>query len=128
MSRSEQLWLIAFTKTQLTELMVGAIILFVYSARQSNHPVNWFRCIAVIFTASAITHPLLWFVFPTWRRMLGLSYREYLLYGELIVFIIEGLWYLIMLKPVKRRLSAAFGFSLLLNALSYGVGAYLWRH
>ena len=125
MSHYEQLWLIAFIKTQLIEVTTGILSLLIYSRYKRNYS-NILKYGAVIFIASAITHPLLWFVFPKWRRQLGMSYKEYVLYGELLIFMIEGLWYMIMLKPVQKRLFAALAISLFLNSFSYLAGVYLW--
>ena len=126
MSHYEQLWLIAFIKTQLIEISMGMIGLLIYSRYRGTRVLNTHKHCAVIFIASAMTHPLLWFVFPKWRRQLGLSYKEYIFYGEIMVFVIEGLWYMIALKPVKNKLSYALLFSLFINLFSYLAGVYLW--
>ena len=126
MNHYEQLWLIAFVKTQLIEVTTGILGLLIYSRYKRKKYSDIHKYSAVIFIASAMTHPLLWFVFPKWRRQLGLSYKEYVLYGEMLVFVIEGLWYMIALKPVQNRLVYALTFSLLLNSFSYLAGVYLW--
>ena len=126
MSHYEQLWLIAFIKTQLIEVITGIVILLIYSRYKRKKYSDILKYGAVIFIASAITHPLLWFVFPKWKRQLGISYKEYVLYGELLIFMIEGLWYMMMLKPVQRRVFSALALSLFLNSFSYLAGVYLW--
>ena len=126
MSKYEQLWLIAFSKTQLIEVTVGLLTLFAYSIRNTLHRLRFSHCCMTIFTATAITHPLLWFVFPLWRKALGMSYDEYVLYGELLVFLIETLWYWTALDYTKRRIFAAAALSLFLNSASYFIGVYFW--
>ena len=126
MSKYEQLWLIAFSKTQLIEVTVGVLILLAYSTRHASLKLRFSHCCVTIFTATAITHPLLWFVFPRWRRALGMSYDEYVLYGEFLVFLMEALWYWSALEYTKRRILAAAALSLSLNSASYFIGVYLW--
>lgn len=66
--------------------------------------------------ASAVTHPLLWFVFvPAVRH--NLSYVQYAAIGELLVVLVEALWFRVLFK----RKGALLG-SLAANGASYLLG------
>ena len=125
MSHYEYIWLIAFLKTQVVEVSLGlSILYFLHTHCSETSPFSFLRVFSVLFMASAITHPPLWFVFPTLRKWAGLSYWQYVWFGELFVFLVEGTWYFIMLSTLKNRFFVAILFSLLLNGASYLVGLY----
>jgi len=69
-------WLVAFFFTQLFEL-----------------PIYWFatRSLRVGFLASAMTHPIVWFVFPVLMEQ-GLSYVWMVLFAELFAVVAEAAW------------------------------------
>ncbi len=95
-------WLVAFGLTQACEV-----------------PVYWRakRDLRVGFLASALTHPVVWFVFP----LLPLPYWPMVALAELFAVVVEGMW--LRFNGVAR----AFLWSLLANAFSFTVGLVL-RH
>jgi hypothetical protein len=84
--------------------------------------------------ASGVTHPLLWFVWP--RIVSPYRYFWYVLSGESMVVLVEAaVYFLLVFLPdfgaapaasgrpsLWRRLGKALGLSLLVNAVSFGVG------
>ena len=125
MSNYDYLWLDAFIKTQLIEVIFGSLGLYLYYVHYCARSISLWRTALVIFSASSITHPLLWFYYPRLRREWGLSYDEYVFYGELTIFIIEALWYALILEVFRGRILIALRYSCLLNCLSYCIGLYL---
>ena len=72
-------WLVAFALTQLIEVPILA-------AWARDRP--WPARIAIAFGASAITHPILWFVI---RPLLApISYPAYVVIGELFAVLVEA--------------------------------------
>lgn len=90
-------WAVAFFFTQLFEM-----------------PIYWraARSLRVGFFASAITHPIVWFVFPELME-LGVGYVPMVVLAELFAVVVEGAW--LRFNGVPRALLwsfAANGFSL----------------
>jgi hypothetical protein len=97
-------WLRAFAFTQLVEVPI-----YMRFARATP---------AQAFGASAITHPLLWFViFP----LSPLGYTATSIAGELWVWLVEAA-YLRWIVRIEPRLHRALLWSLLANAASEGLG------
>lgn len=119
MTPYQQLWLIAFTKTQIVEISAGLVFLYFSLRDEKDQSTKLTSDAFVLFMATAMTHPLLWFIFPRIKRSLGLSYQEFVIYGELAVFLIEGMWYSIKLSKFKGQIVKAMLLSLFLNILSY---------
>ncbi len=95
-----QAWAVAFLFTQMVEVPV-----YVVGLR-----VGWLSA----FGASAITHPLLWFVlFPH----LHLPYVWQIVVGESFAFLIEAAYFAFIFR--RRR---ALLWSALANAASFGTG------
>lgn len=119
----EALWLKAFLKTELIELLSGLIILFWISARDSSitRPMIT-RDSFIILTATGVTHPPLWFIIPGICHRWGLGELGYVMIGESIVVAIEALFYWQTLAPLGKMWSRSLSFSLTLNTLSYGLG------
>lgn len=92
-------WLKAFLVTQLFEL-----------------PVYWFatRSLRIGFLASAMTHPIVWFVFP----LLPTPYWVMIALAETFAVIAEAAWLHFNGLPRTR----AFLWSLLANATSVAFG------
>jgi hypothetical protein len=97
-------WLFAFALTQLFELPV-------YAWAMKDR--GWPQRLVIGFAASAITHPLLWFV---WTPLVDLPYWPRTLLGELCVVAIEAAW----LEANKQP--DALLWALLANAVSAGLG------
>lgn len=96
-------WLVAFFFTQLFELPIY------YRATK-----GW----RVGFFASALTHPVVWFVFPL-TMALGTPYWGMVALAEGFAVVAEGFW--LRHHGVPR----AFAWSLLANATSASLGALL---
>jgi hypothetical protein len=95
-----QAWAVAFLFTQMVEVPIYCVGL----------RVGWLSA----FGASAITHPLLWFVlFP----YLHLSYVWQIIVGESFAVLVEAAYFAFLLR--RRR---ALPLSVLANAASFGTG------
>lgn len=100
-------WLFAFVFTQAVEVPVYAVGLRV--------PV------LVAFGASAITHPLLWFVFFPY---VPLPYLAKLALGELLVLVVEAAYFALLFRRQRALLWSAIA-----NGASLGTGMlarWLW--
>jgi hypothetical protein len=101
-----QAWLWAFLFTELVEV-----------------PIYWFGLrvsVVAAFGASAITHPLLWFLlFP----YLPLPYLWLILIGEAFAVIVEAAYFAVLFR--RRR---ALLWSLAANAASLGAGLVSRRY
>lgn len=103
-------WLVAFFFTQLFEL-----------------PIYWKACrsLRVGFFASALTHPVVWFVFPVLLGPLtpalggGTAYVVVVLLAELFAIVTEGVW--LRANAVPRP----FLWSLAANVFSATAGLVL---
>lgn len=93
-------WLCAFAFTQLVEIPIYSVGLRV--------------SVAAAFGASAITHPVLWFVlFPR----LPLPYIWLIIAGETFAVVVEALYFAVIFH--RRR---AIAWSLVANGASFGLG------
>ena len=92
-------WLIAFGLTQVLEVPVYTRVTTVKTA----------------FLASALTHPVVWFVFP----LLPLPYGVMVFAAEVFAVVVEALW--LRWNGVPRALLWSF----LANAFSASVGLAL---
>lgn len=97
-------WLVAFAFTEIVEVpiyrrMLGSTFL-------------------EAFGASAVTHPLLWWVWvPAMRRHMG--YAAYAATGEVLVVLVEALWFWLLFRRPRGR---SFAASLVANGVSYVLG------
>ena len=96
-------WLVAFFFTQLFEM-----------------PIYWkaTRSLQVAFLASALTHPVVWFVFPVLMEF-GVSYWPMVGLAELFAVLVVAWW--LRFNGVRY----AFLWSLAANALSATCGFVL---
>jgi hypothetical protein len=92
-------WLSAFVFTEIVEIPIYRRVL----------GAGYFEAAG----ASAITHPLLWFVFVPLVRG-HLTYVQYATIGELLVVVVEALYFKLLFR--RRR---AFVGSLAANGASY---------
>ena len=142
----DNMWLNAFIKTQIIELSLGLIICSGYVLWQPTRPTDsrfhlrtihheikarysilkLLHITLILFIATSITHPILWFVLPQYIYMRGLSYHAYILIGELFVWLTEALWYYLVFEFSQKRLLLSIGLSLILNVASYFIGVYIW--
>lgn len=126
--RYETEWAFAFLKTQLIEVIFGAIIVFFW-VRRARIEVNQASARQVVLTlliASSITHPPLWFILPHIFESLAIhSYLAHLLIGEALVVLVEAWWYRAMLiKSHGGCWSSALALSVTLNSASALYGLY----
>ena len=108
-------WATAFLLTQLIEMP-----LYVLAQRHAAAPRRW----AIAFGASALTHPIAWYVFPLVPRLWGCTastqcWAEQLILAEAFAVGVEAVW----LREFRIRY--AFGWSIGANALSLGLGALI---
>lgn len=117
MSRVIYAWLSAFFFTQAVEIPI--YVAMIRREGRDGGPPEERRLavqIALAFGASAITHPIVWFVIP---QIAYDSYWEMVSRAELFAVAVEGLYlYALHLADLRR----AFGWSLLANASSFGLG------
>lgn len=106
-------WLVAFAWTLALELPVYTLLL-------ERHVSGWRTLCALVVAVNAITHPLLWFVFPRLS-----PYAWYLLAGEACVTVAEAALVLAVMRP--RRPGRALAASLAANAVSTVLGLGLMR-
>ncbi|MBL8954441.1 MAG: hypothetical protein JNK82_26925 [Myxococcaceae bacterium] len=101
-------WLIAFALTQLVEVPI-----YLVAASSTESGRKW----VAAFGASAITHPVVWFVFPRywptghWWQMVACA--------ELFAVAVEAAW--LASFGVKRPIEWSF----FANATSFGLGLVL---
>jgi hypothetical protein len=106
-------WLYAF-------LLTAAIEIPVVLALTSGSVLNWRRRAAFGFLAQLVTHPFVWFFFPT---IPGITGRTALTLSELCAWIAEAAVY--VLAGVAPTSLAALGVSGVANGLSLAVGLLL---
>jgi hypothetical protein len=100
-------WLGAFAFTQLIEVPV-----YSYALRDLNF--SRLKRISIAFGASALTHPIVWFVIPV---LLPSSDVAMVAAAETFAVVVEAAYLRVF---GLRRLY--FSWSLLANALSFGLG------
>ena len=118
-----KLWLTAFFLTQLLE---GPLYYRALSQAErldrglalSARPHPRSRRLLLALTPSALTHPLLWLVWPALIRPLQLPWYTHTLLGEGLVWGAEGLFLWALGVPHPWRWSAAAN---LLSALSFHI-------
>ena len=127
MTGYEKAWLEAFIFTQLIEVVVGLIWLKVII---HQHVLSWFQTILVIFSATTITHPPLWFLLPKLMSYFKLSYLSYLIIGEVLVILCETWWYrwTCFQKQSVHAWGEALKLSLTVNCTSWWLGNYFLNH
>lgn len=104
-------WLVAFLFTQLIEAPIYARAL---ERPSKAHPAwRW----AGALLPSAVTHPVVWFVFP---KLVPGNYVMMVLAAEAFAVVVEG--GLVWRWAPKLGLRAAMGWSLLANGLSVSLG------
>ena len=93
-------WLVAFFFTQLFEM-----------------PIYWraSKSLRVAFFASAMTHPVVWFVFPVLMDF-GVGYVPMVVLAELFAWVAEAEWLRF------NRVPRAYLWSLAANGFSVGCG------
>jgi hypothetical protein len=103
-------WITAFAFTQLVEMGIYA------QAVPRERPTR--ERLAIAFCASAVTHPLVWFVFPDVGASLGLSWWPTVALSETFAVLAEA------------ALLACFGvraplrWALLANTVSFSLGLF----
>jgi len=104
-------WLIAFTVTVLSELVIAVPLLAPGGSRS--------RRIAAVCLAQLATHPSVWFIWP----LLGLSRPLFLLLAEGCALLTEALIYRFSFERLSW--SRCFAASALANSASVFVGLWL---
>jgi hypothetical protein len=110
-------WLSAFFFTQAVEIPIY-VSMIRREGRAGSSPGERRLAvqIALAFGASAITHPVVWFLIP---QIAYRSYWEMVARAELFAVVVEGGYlYALHLAGLRR----AFGWSFVANAASLGLG------
>ena len=97
-------WLVAFAFTEIVEVPIYRRML-----RSS---------FLEAFGASAVTHPLLWWVWVPWMRA-RFGYVVYAATGEALVVLVEALWFWLLFGRPRGR---SFAASVVANGASYVLG------
>lgn len=105
-------WLRAFLLTQVVEMGV-----YVHLPREAR---PWPERAAIAFGASAVTHPVVWFVLPELAR--GLGWWSTVALAELFAFGVEALW----LAAFGVRWPWALAGSLFANGWSFTLGLFCY--
>lgn len=110
-------WLSAFAFTQAVEVpLYVALVRRSVRAGATERPTHLATQIALAFGASAVTHPIVWFLIP--RIPYG-PYAEMVARAELFAVVVEGFYfYTLEVVPLRRALL----WSLLVNAASASLG------
>jgi hypothetical protein len=107
-------WLVAFALTVALELPVVL-------ALTRNGKLGWRRCCSIVLLGQLITHPLVWFVFPT---IPGITGSTALTLSELYAWLGEAALYAVMgLAPTPL---GALGIAGVANGLSLAAGLVLF--
>ena len=107
-------WIMAFSLTQVIEVTVGLLF-------WTDTKVSMLRKISILFGASLITHPMVWFIFPQIRDEGGFSYGEYLLMVESYAYGVEALYY------YAFRIHRPILLSVITNSCSFLTGVFLYE-
>jgi hypothetical protein len=110
-------WATAFVMTLLVEVPVMVAVAKVREDVDRAVPV-WLLVVAAL-CCSAVTHPLLWFV---WRRLIA-DYGLFVVSGEAMVVCLETLILFGVARPMTLRRAALV--SLVANVASWAVGSLL---
>ena len=105
-------WFQAFALTQAIEILTGLMI---------NKKESKGRLSLLIFTATSLTHPILWFVIHRLCLEYELSYLQFLILGESYVVLIESMLYWIF------KIDRPIRFALILNASSFAFGLLIQK-
>jgi len=81
----------------------------------------WLKVLAVAASASALTHPMAWHIASV---LSPAEYRMGVPTIEIGVLLAEAFWYRLWLST---GIFQSLGWSLLSNAASFGIGAWLWQ-
>lgn len=108
-------WLGAFLFTQAVEIPI-----YLYGLHRARVELAWPARAAVAFGASALTHPIVWFVFPRLWRSLGQpgGYWGMVAAAEAFAVLAEAVY----LAGVRMKPGPAFALALLANAASVSLG------
>lgn len=116
-------WVSAFLFTQAVEIPVYVTLLRrALSADLAERPRGLPLQILLAFGASAITHPVVWFVLPELPPSFldpGAAYVEYVVRAESFALVIEALYFYTL---CAARFRHALFASLLANGLSASIG------
>ena len=109
-------WLMYFLVTQAVEMPI-----YIFGLTRTLEDASWVRRVGIAFGASAITHPVVWFVLPP-LLMRPLGYWGFVLVAELFAWLTETVY----LRGVARlELRVAALWALAANAASLSVGFLL---
>lgn len=113
-------WLRAFVFTQAVEVPVYVLAMrHAVRTGWSERPRTLIPQILLAFGATAVTHPMVWYLIPLVASPLD-SYAAYVAVAETFAVVVEAFWFYSWHAAWLRR---AFVWSLLANALSAGLGS-----
>ena len=102
-------WRMAFVLTICVELIGWLGLFFTLYQKQENLHSFTKGCLLVMM-ATCLTHPLLWFCITPLCLILDLPLYAYLFMGEVYVWFVEGIVYMLSyrLKPLENPSNACF--------------------
>ena len=109
-------WLVAFLLTQSVEMGVYV------NAPGPERPLR--ERLAIAFGASAITHPIVWFVITPLYGPLGLTWWQAVGIAEAYAVAMEAVW----LMFFGHRPIVAAGAAAIANSLSFGIGLFCYEY
>ena len=119
MSFPIEAWAHAFLFTQAVEVPVYVLAMrHAQRAGWSERPRRLGYQVLLAFAASAITHPMVWYLIPNVVDPYR-AYYEYVLIAETFAVVVEAFWFY---SCHVAWLGRSFVWALLANALSAGLG------
>jgi hypothetical protein len=109
-------WLLAFAFTQLIEVPIYTRALLERLPEREPVFQRWPAALAVAFGASALTHPIVWFVMP---ELIPGSWLTMVIVAELFAIAAEAVW----MRAFGLRFSLAW--AAFANAASLTIGLLL---
>ncbi|WP_146657892.1 hypothetical protein [Enhygromyxa salina] len=82
-------WLLAFAFTQLIEVPIYIRALLERLPEREPVCKRWPAALAIAFGASAVTHPIVWFVMP---KLIPGSWLTMVIVAELFAITVEAAW------------------------------------
>lgn len=105
-------WFGAFLFTQAVEIPV--YVLALRADRGKEFPLG--KAVGLGFVATLITHPFVWFAFPSLRASMGWGYWTYVLIAELFAVGVEAAYFRAL------RLPKPLAWAVVANGASAGLG------
>lgn len=111
--------MVTFPEAFLLTFLIETILLFLLLRKL--YPAK--QIIKNSLAANALTHPVVWFVFPFLAFLLGFGYLLQTIFSEMFAFVVETGVYASLFQDMKLRQAALLSFAC--NAASFLAGLLL---